>query len=312
LFKDNYRGITDGFDEIEIRDIPDDTQRINALQAGDVDFIILVPESEIQRLRTEQQGKIELSISREGIFWWFPFNMSRPPYNDPKLRQAIRLAFDAKQVSDAVTLGEGAPYEEPFVTGSRWHFDPPRLPQRDVAKAKEALAAAGYPNGLKLRLLISSNWYSSMTPASQVLQAQLAEAGIQVDIENVEFGTFFDKAGKMDYDMMLSGWEVEPWDPDDYYYNCHMPEQSQWWFGGQYNNPQMQGLVKQARGEQDFAKRKTLYQQVETTMQDDAAGLFGYRLTMGFAWRSNLKGFKPSLRGDVAQATGGIYTMTKS
>src|SRR3954471_17587501 len=149
-----------------------------------------------------------------------------------------------------------------------------------------------------------------MTPASQVLQAQLAEAGVTVEIENVEFGTFFDKAGKMDYDMMLSGWEGEPWDPDDYYYNCHMPDQHQWWVGGKYNNPKMQALVKQARGESEFEKRKALYQQIETIMQDDAAGLFGYRLTMGFAWNTKLKGFKPSLRGDIAQATGGIYTMS--
>jgi peptide/nickel transport system substrate-binding protein len=286
--------------------------RISALRAGDVDFIILVPESEIERLKTQETGTIETSISREGIFWWFPFNHTRPPFDDPKLRKAAQLAFEARPMAEAVTLGQGAPYEQPHVTGSRWHFDTVELPQRNLEMARQLLAETGHADGLKVRLLIASSWYGSMGPAAQVLQAQLGEVGIQVELENTEFGTYIDKAVKMDYDLLLSGWEVEPWDPDDYFFNVHTPDASQWFYGGKFNNAEYTGIVTEARGEQDVEKRKALYQQAEGVLQREAAGIFGYRLSMGFAWRTTLKGFTPSLRGDVAHVSGGIYAMSRA
>jgi ABC-type transport system substrate-binding protein len=312
-FKDNYRGIADGFDEIEIRNLNDDAVRINALRAGDVDFIILVPESEIDRLQNQEQDKIQTLIFPEGVFWWFAFNYTRPPFNDARVRKAAQLAHDAKQVADATTLGHGSAYQQPFPKDSPWHFDGVEVPQRDVEKAKQLLADAGMAGGLKARLLISTAWYASMGPASQVLQSQLAEAGITLEIENAEFGAYFDKAGKLDYDIIDTGWEVSPWDPDDYYFNCYSPKGTAWALqGGSYTTDLVNQLLDKGRAEPDLAKRRAIYQQLENSLQSDAAGIYSYRITAGWAWRTNLKGFKASVRGDLAHATGGIYNMTKA
>jgi ABC-type transport system substrate-binding protein len=305
--------LADGWDEIEVRNIGDDSVRINALRAGDVDFIVLVPESEIPRLQSEEKEQIETNILHEGTFWWFAFNHTRPPFDDPRVRKAAQLAHDARQLAEGTTLGQGLPYEQPWVQTSRWRYDQLDIPARDVARAKELLAEAGHANGLKARMLTSTSWYTSQGPASQILQAQLAEAGIQLEIENVETGTFFEKGFKLDFDMIDIGWDPEPWDPDDYYFNCFHPKGFAWALGGgNYPNQQVHTLLEQGRVEQDFQKRRATYQQVESLLQSDGAAIFSYRLTAGFAWRTNLKGFTTSARGDYAHASGGVFGMSRT
>jgi peptide/nickel transport system substrate-binding protein len=229
------------------------------------------------------------------------------------VRKAAQLAHDSAQMSEAVTLGHGSAYEQPFVKASRWNFDQLTIPQRDVDAAKALMAEAGLSGGVPARLLVSTSWYTSHGPAAQVLQAQLAEVGIQIEIDNVETGTYFDKAFKMDFDMIDIGWDAEPWDPDDYYFNCFHPKGFAWALGGgQYPNTEVHTLLEQARAEPEFARRRETYQQVESLLQTDAAAIFSYRLTVGFAWRTGIQGFSTSVRGDVAHANGGFYTLTKA
>src|SRR5207244_3346084 len=190
LFKYNWHGITERFEEIQMRNLADNSVRVNALRAGDVDLINLVPDSEIDRLTTQETANIQTLISKEGIFWWFAFNHTRPPFNDVRVRKAAQLAHDAPQVADAVTLGHGAAYEQPFVSRSPWNLGKLEVPKRNVDEARKLLAEAGFPNGLNVKLMLSSSWYTSLAPASQVLQSQLGEAGIKVELEDVEFGSY--------------------------------------------------------------------------------------------------------------------------
>ena len=101
-------------------------------------------------------------------------------------------------------------------------------------------------------------------------------------------------------------------DPDDYYYNAYHPDGFSQVFVGKYTNPDITKLVESAQAERDFAKRKSTYQEVERLVQEDAGGILSYRLSLGFAWRTNVKGFKTSVRGDFTHASGGILGMTKS
>ena len=60
------------------------------------------------------------------------------------------------------------------------------------------------------------------------------------------------------------------------------------------------------------AEIEEIADQVESTVQSDAAAIFSYRITAGFAWRKNLSGFATSVRGDIAHVGGGVLKMTKS
>ena len=79
----------------------------------------------------------------------------------------------------------------------------------------------------------------------------------------IKLAQYIDKMFKMDYDILLSGWEIEPFDPDDYYFNCYHPKGPNFAYGGSYNNPEVTQLLESARAEQDFERRKGLYAQVQ-------------------------------------------------
>src|SRR5204863_9578807 len=110
-------------DDSEVLTLAADQVPISALRAGDMDCIILVPESEIDRLQNKEKDKIETFIFPEGVFWYFIFNHTRPPLNDFKVRKAVQLAADPRAITEATTLNHGAVYEQPFVKASRWHYD---------------------------------------------------------------------------------------------------------------------------------------------------------------------------------------------
>jgi peptide/nickel transport system substrate-binding protein len=311
-FADNWRGFTEGFDEIEIRNMSDDAVRVTALRAGDVDFINLVPDSELDLLQTQEAANIETQIYPEGLFWFFTFNHTREPFTDPNVRKALQLAFDGAQVAEAVALGHGAPYLQPWTKESRWYYDKVELPKRDVAQARQLLADAGHSSGLAFKLLISSSWFTNMSIAAQVLQAQFAEIGVQLEVENVDFSTMLDKGLNLDYDMIDTSWDIEPWDPDDYYFNCYHPKGFAWKLqGGGIDNKALHTALERARTEQDFATRKTMYQDIEILLNREAVGIYGYRQSQAFAWNKAFAGFKTSVRGDLAYATGGVYAITR-
>jgi ABC-type oligopeptide transport system substrate-binding subunit len=128
----------------------------------------------------------------------------------------------------------------------------------------------------------------------------------------VEYGAYNDRGLKTDYDMIVVGWDVEPWDPDDYYYNCWHPGGSVYPFlGGAYNNQTVFDLLDKARLEPTLDGRLKLYRDAETLMQSDAAGIFSYRLSLGYAWRTAFKGFNMAIRGDWAFRSGGIHALKR-
>lgn len=104
------------------------------------------------------------------------------PFDDNRVREAVKLSLDRDELVDQVYLGYGEPgkdmirYDEPGVPA-----DAPAI-KRDIPRAKELLAEAGLPNGFTTTLHTSSS-YPAMTPLAAAVKEQLAEAGITVEIK---------------------------------------------------------------------------------------------------------------------------------
>jgi len=174
-------------DKLIIIDFPDDNARVNAMLSSQVDAIDNVPVALIEVLKTDPRLKVMVSATGS----WLPFTMrvDKPPFDDVRVRQAMRLAVDRKQMIRQVLSGQGqvgndmyAPYDPGYNSD---------LPQRkqDIAEAKKLLKSAGKQD-LQVEL-VTSPIQAGIVQAAQVFAKQAKQAGIGVKIRRVDTGTFF-------------------------------------------------------------------------------------------------------------------------
>jgi peptide/nickel transport system substrate-binding protein len=112
-----------------------------------------------------------------------------PPFNNPKVVQAINYALDRQALIQATQFGYGTPAYQPFPKGYAGYA--PQLSNlypHNVAKAKQLLAEAGYPNGITVTLTASND--NTSEPSPEQIQGQLAQAGITARIQEVPSDQF--------------------------------------------------------------------------------------------------------------------------
>lgn len=174
-------------DKITIIDFADDNARVNAMLSSQVDAIDNVPLALVRVLKTDP--RLRVLNSETGS--WLPFTMrvDKPPFDDVRVRQAMRLVVDREQMIRQVLSGQGRIANDMYAP-----FDPAyagELPQRhqNIAEAKRLLKEAGKPN-LTVEL-VTAPIQAGIVEAAQVYAKQAAAAGITVKIRKVDTSTFF-------------------------------------------------------------------------------------------------------------------------
>ena len=196
------------------------------------------------------------------------FNARRKPFDDPKVRRAMFLAFDRIQLSDHFGKGKfpvaaglmsplnifALPEEELLKTPGIRRVDGKKHPD-DIAEAKKLLAEAGYPNGFETVILTPTILY--FPDAVQIIQ-QMYKQNLNVDIkiELTDIGTAFPKLQNGEFDMTIFGAGIMIPDPDDRFSTVYLVDGSRNWSG--YEVPGTTELFLKQQREQDFNKRLAL------------------------------------------------------
>ena len=123
-----------------------------------------------------------------------------PLGQDPRVRQALELSIDRAALNQVVFDGMFEPGNQWVSPGNPYYVKSLPIPPRDVAKAKQLLAAASVPNPV-VNLMVPNN--PEMMRAAEVIQAMAAEAGFDIRIEATEFATSLDRAAKGDFEAYL-------------------------------------------------------------------------------------------------------------
>lgn len=111
------------------------------------------------------------------------------PYTDPRVIEAINYALDRQALINTTEFGYGTPAYQPFPKGYAGYApDLANEYPHDVAKAKQLLAAAGYPNGVTITLTTAGS--NNSEPSAEQLQGQLAQAGITATIQQIPADQF--------------------------------------------------------------------------------------------------------------------------
>lgn len=183
-FEDCWRG-TPKTKNINFTIVTEAAQRTILLETGEVDIAYEVLPNDIPRIEDNDELKISSCIGTK-VYLLNLNNMTDGPLSNKLVRQAIEYAINKEDLVDAVLYGHGTPAYN-VVPNSVCYQELDARPQ-NVEKAKALLAEAGYPDGgfsLNIWLDTSNVWYQYAT----IIQAYLADIGIELNIETMESST---------------------------------------------------------------------------------------------------------------------------
>lgn len=181
----NYWGTPAFASELHIVELPDDSARVNALLSGQVDAINQVPFDQVPVLKA--RSTVALSISETG--GWDPITMrvDVPPFNDMRVRQAIRLLMNRKQAVESALVGQGVTGNDYYGRFSGCFATMTREP--DIEQAKSLLKQAGHEN-LSTELVVAPV-SAGVLQACEVLSENAKAAGVSINVRQVDPGTYF-------------------------------------------------------------------------------------------------------------------------
>lgn len=266
-----------------IRIVPyaDESLRVAALTAGDVDLIDYVPWSAMDTIKADP--KLKLDAVAAGAFMYLSFN-GAGVFADPRVRQAVALAVNRKEIVESVFFGHGAelrgvprPSTSPYYNkklAEYWSYDPD--------KAKFLLKAAGHGNGLSVTLLATSQ-YTMHRDIAVLVQSHLAKVGVTVKLTMPDWATRVTMGNRGVGDFAVQGIGIDSLDPDAASTVIDPALSPTYLRSRNFDVPGLTDLLARGRSEKDEAKRIKIYGQVDKLVCDQTTfcGL-AYRAT-GFA-----------------------------
>jgi peptide/nickel transport system substrate-binding protein len=199
--RDDYWGEQPEMTDVIFRYFKDPTAMSNAELTGDIDIIgaVLAPETIGQFVADDRFDVIEGPTNSEVVL---SFNNAEGPLADVRVRRAIKYALDREAIVDTVMNGYGELIGSMVPTTDPWYEDLTDLYPHDPEKARQLLKEAGQEN-LELRLRLPSSPYA--VSAGQVVKSQLAEVGVDAEIDVLEFpARWLDEVlTNHDYDMSI-------------------------------------------------------------------------------------------------------------
>ncbi|MGH8928239.1 MAG: ABC transporter substrate-binding protein [Acidimicrobiia bacterium] len=198
---DDYWGEGPFVDGILIRVVPEEQSMLAALQAGEVHLGVMGNPAVIEQVTDP------LVLERSVAMGYFPFflNSERGPLQEKGVRQAISCAIDRQELIDTALLGEGVP-TGPFVEGifKTAPFDGLPCDGTDREMAMQLLADAGFADGFSIETIIITGENDAAINIGQNLQAQLAEIGVDLQLQQLETNVYVDRWLEADFDSALS------------------------------------------------------------------------------------------------------------
>ncbi|HEY7496629.1 MAG TPA: ABC transporter substrate-binding protein [Candidatus Tectomicrobia bacterium] len=268
-----------------------------ALLSGRVDYARLLDPVSLKKVQ-ETPGMTGTNYYQSVIqaVW---VNNAKKPFDDPRVRRAMHLAFDRPALVEVVK--EVAPmlvggFIYPF---SDWATPPPKLSERlgyqsdtraAIKEAKQLLAAAGHANGIKGVDFMVRDVPSFKTWAPAI-QEMLKEIGIETNLRTVQVSVWFEEAQASKFDITISAIVSTLIDPSDYFRSWYSKDGPQNY--SKWNNQAFEDLLPQIDRALDEATRKDLVRKAEAIFEQDPPLLPVSWEKINDGWYNYVKGHNP-------------------
>ena len=292
----------DGVELLVIKDQP----RTMALRAGNVDYVYGVDDEFFAKLYPGHE--LYQPFEKDSlVFYPWLFNETQTiylnnhpekgnsPFHDERVRQALSLSIDRKKLAQALYGERGIPSVQGFMPAeSVWGFDDIEVPEPDIAKAKQLLKEAGYPDGIDVEFKITPTWGKNDQMA-QVVQQMARAAGFRIKITTQMGLQYWGNLRQLTYQMFV--FHVGGDDPMSRYYS-YLRSDSSGADGGYapitgVKDPVLDQMLDDMAAEIDLNKRKEKFKQVVLRVNEKAYLLPYMRFVVANGWTKKLKNFNP-------------------
>ena len=237
---------------------PDSTVRLSRVRAGDLDIAERIAPTDLKTVR--EDANLALHAGQGLAVSHLMFNVGNgdkadtPLGKNEKLRQAFELAIDRNVINRVAFNGEFLADNQMIPPSSPFYSKAHKAPARDVAKAKALIAAAGMT-----RVPVELTYENALTDGrvAQIVQSMAGEAGFDVKLLPLETASAIERYLNGNFEMYIGNWSGRA-DPDPTLFSFFGCTGSQ--NVNKYCNKDLDGVLTEARGEADEAKRAALYE----------------------------------------------------
>jgi len=275
--------------EVHFRPIENAPAEENAFRTGQLHLTSSVPLSKIEGYQREQPDALKV-VDDRGVYF-YSLNVSKPPLNDRRVRQALALAVDRDRLTRQVIKGGKTP---------AWNFTPPgtggytaqgRL-GFDPERARALLKEAGFEGGKNfpaIDLLVDAREHHRII-AEAVQQMWRQQLGITVTLRNEETQVLNASKRQMNFLMVRGSWNATTYQDPFYFLGA-------WRTGALYNeagwsNPEFDRMIE-ATWTVDATAREKAFQRAEEIFLEDVPAIPLFFSTQTILMSPSVKGWQP-------------------
>ncbi len=271
-------------ERIEVIGVPDAQARLQAFLSGQLDMERGI--APVLRRALDKSLRYQLLEIPTGNWMGLVFRADYPPFDDARVRRALRMVVDREEMLALALDGGGVPScDTPVAPNDQYRLTMSCPPDPD--RARELLAEAGYPDGIDVNIHVSS-----LDPSWPVLgvafQEQAAAAGIRVTLDNAAADGYWSNVW-MKKPAFATAWGARPADQvlNEAFHS------SAKWNESHYHDPKFDRLLEAARAELDFDKRRALYHRAQRRLTENSGTLIPFHVTQLVVLSNRVTHFDP-------------------
>jgi peptide/nickel transport system substrate-binding protein len=295
-------------DGVEVTVDEDPSSRLASWLAGRYDF---APEYGqcIRRVDLELARQRKPGLRTQDFVVLFgavtSMKLDREPFRDVRVRRALAMAFDWKQVleTNAWSLGHGLP--NPTIPPALREWSIPldqltplgrRLYERNVSEARRLLADAGFAGGFKTSVDATLGWSPDYVDALQVTMRSWKDAGIDAELKGKEFGAYMATTIVGKFEKLAHGLRGGSPIADTYLQTAHVPGEALNSAG--VDDPKLTEMIRLQRRTLDVGRRRELVYDIQRYLAEQVYYSYGPSVSTVAAWEPRVRNFAPNIGHD--------------
>ena len=255
---------------VELPIVKDENTRLSMYEKGDLD-VVNVPSGQLDRVKSDPQLSKELISYPRLSIYYIAMNQAKPPFDKKEVREAFNYGVNKQQLTEVALKGLLTPADGIVPPGMPGNNKDLRPLGYDAAKAKQALAQAGYPEGRGFPAvsLVTRQGAGTYKKIAETLTGIYKQSlGIDLTVEEMEWGAFLAQVQRGNAPpAYVLAWSADYPDPQNFLdILFHTGSKNN---RTNYHNEQVDKLLDQGAVEPDFDKRMKIYNQAEQMIVDD-------------------------------------------
>jgi dipeptide transport system substrate-binding protein len=292
---ENYWGGRQPLDTLVFSITPNPAVRLTKLRAGECHVMAFPNPADAKRIEADPALVL---LQQEGLnIGYLSLNVTKPPFGDPRVRKAMAHAIDKQALVDAIYQGAGVAAKNP-IPPTLWSYnDDIKDEGYDLAKARQLLAEAGYPNGFETEIWympVSRPYNPNGKRVAEMIQVDLAKIGVRLKLVTDEWNRYRARLQAGEAPMALFGWTGDNGDPDnflDVLLGCTAAR-----VGGnnvaKWCQAEFDTLVTQAKATASFREREGLYRRAQEVFKAETPWVPLAHSVVFMATRREVQGFR--------------------